>query len=632
MNSILIVPAFIIMSGIAIIFATSLKLKMNEGMMLSAAFITLVMWIFGLFSAFDAGVIILCILGVVGCFLLIILICSKRATDMLNPAYFALLVIFISSIILYYGDFIQHIDELHQWALAVKHMLNSGNLPKGPDYLGDSHQLIGTSLFILFFQKITGYNESYMYVSAAFLSFLGFLLPFSNVQKKEWYKIVVYVLLLYVMIYPLYRYGFKNLYVDMPVISWTSGTALYFIMRDKKKKLSNTVLMISSITMIFFFKLYVGLLLDLFLLMLIVCGFIEDRYEKASDIKKKDFVIKWTLAAITLCIATILGVFLLIVYFTKNGVIDSSYIATVTKAYFKSFFTETINQRSSYHVRPVMILLAIGLVIAFRFRINKGKNSAGDKLVIASAGLFGTGYIVALWLAYLLIFNSAESAQAFGAPRYFSTMLTMLITFFIAEFMLNTRSVIINNKHVPGMTVQMVFATVLLLFFMLGVNKKFIADSTAYCDSSLSSYEVMMKAHKHIAKIENILTENDRVYMLHQGADLTTLNNKSQFPQNMALYYLGNQVNNCLYQPWKLFEGGSYVAITKTDLFTIDNLPGYLAEGGYTYLWIFRSDDYIKEKLPTVIKVDGGVKNASLYRIIYENGNVSELEYVCKLN
>ena len=37
--------------------------------------------------------------------------------------------VFFSCLFLYYNDFIQHTDEFHQWAAAVKYMLEKDKLP-----------------------------------------------------------------------------------------------------------------------------------------------------------------------------------------------------------------------------------------------------------------------------------------------------------------------------------------------------------------------------------------------------------------------------------------------------------------------------------------------------------------------
>ena len=63
---------------------------------------------------------------------------------------------------------------------------------------------------------------------------------------------------------------------------------------------------------------------------------------------------------------------------------------------------------------------------------------------------------------------------------------------------------------------------------------------------------------------------------------------------------------------------------------TLQELPNIWAQNGYTYLWVYETDEYLTEEMPNVILCDE-MESASLYRIIYENGMATELEYVCSL-
>ena len=82
-----------------------------------------------------------------------------------------------------------------------------------------------TSLFHLFFQKFTGYSEQGMYVSSFLLMWIGFLLPFSEYTRKDWKKLVFYIVLVYIALFSLYTYGVKSLYVDVPTAARAGGLA-----------------------------------------------------------------------------------------------------------------------------------------------------------------------------------------------------------------------------------------------------------------------------------------------------------------------------------------------------------------------------------------------------------------------
>ncbi|MCR5102168.1 MAG: hypothetical protein K6B41_12495 [Butyrivibrio sp.] len=631
MSVFMMIVSFLIMAGIASAATKLTKCVMAEGFVFSAMTITFIMWVTGILSCFNVGIYIVVALGVIG--YAVSFYHSNDYKKYIEPAFVVLFAIFVGSLVLYHNDFIQHIDELHQWALVVKHMLYTGTMPGALEYAGDAHQLIGTSLFILFFQKMGGYNEGHMYVASAFLCFIGFLLPFGRIKKEKAHKIVLYVIFLYLSIYPLYRYGFKSLYVDLAPMAWTAGISLFWILRDKEKRIVNTFLLIGSMVMIYSFKLYVGAMLDMFVLLIVICDLFCERYSKLEEDSRK----KWKKGLVIFISAGVVvfigAVMFLINYQITNNRISTEQLSVITSAYITSFFTSVINSRSLYHIRPAVIILMIALVLFVQHKVSDKSNVFYNRMIALSMGLFAFAFLVVLWLAYLFVFNAFESSQAFGSQRYFSIMLTMLFMFAVSRLILSRDDVLISIKGLKRKyTVQTIFMFVSIAVFLVGVNKKFIADSSTFCTSSISSYGVIKKAQKHIAKVQDILMPEDKVFMVHQGADLETLNNKAQYPQNMALYYFGWQVNNCLYQPWKFTPKGSYVAITETDLFTIENLPQFLTEGGYTYFWVFKSDEYLEDQLPKVMDIEGGkVINSSLYKIEYVNGVAVGLKYVVKL-
>ena len=628
MSYIMMLLAFLVMSGIAAILSRILGAKMSESMTLSASMIVLVLWITGKVSDFRLGIAILSIAGIIGIFAAVF---DKKTRQSINAAYIVLALIFGFSMALYYNDFIQHIDELHQWALVVKHMLVTQKLPVNGEFLGDSNQLIGTSLFIVFFQLISGYNESFMYVAAAFLCFLGFLLPFSYCKKSEAYKIILYVAFLYLSIYPLYIYGFKSLYVDLATMSWTCGISVYWLKRDRDKRIKNIVILLAGMAMIFFFKVYVGLLLDFFVVLTVIGDWVYSNYSKSDELTKRKWIKGFGITVFGLiCIALIL-LFAVVSHYYKIGLISKYKLISITKGYVYSFIFDIINTRALYRISPVAVLLLAIVVFLMHYVCVSKEDRVKKGILFVLSCVFLAGYMVALWLAYLIVFNSAESAQLFAIQRYFSIALTMVFMFEVAGFITESSQRSLFRFKKLEIITQDALLVFLVIVFAFGINKNYLADSSSLYRENIKSYKVINKTRQQLLKISDIIGTDDKVFMLNQGADLSELNNKAQVPQNMALYYLGNQVNNCLYQPWKLTEGGSYVALVENNLFSINDLQVYLTAGGYTYFWIYKTDKYLKENLPQVLSVDE-VQSASLYRIIYEDNGASRLELVSILD
>ena len=108
-----------------------------------------------------------------------------------------------------------------------------------------------------------------------------------------------------------------------------------------------------------------------------------------------------------------------------------------------------------------------------------------------------------------------------------------------------------------------------------------------------------------------MISDEDKVYMLAQKG-------KSEYAGAAALYYLGELVSNYTSELWKFIEDGNVTRMSEREKPGIGNLPELLAEGGYTYLWICNTDEYLMEELLEAFECEDEIMNGKLYRIIYE--------------
>ena len=236
--------AFFVLCGVVLFFRNVLRVNMGEGMFLSVPLIALFFSLSSMAGTFTYGLYGIFAVSAVG-FILCLAQAIRRkrsagtaavSASILSPVFICLFLLYLFWLVILYNDFIQHIDELHQWAAAVKYMLTRDQMPTGGDFIGgEGHYAFATSLFHLFFQKFTGYNEQTMYVSASLLMWIGFLLPFSDCERKDWKKIAVYTGIMYIALFTLYSQGSKSLYVDLPTAAWAGGLAGWWMNRRKKE-------------------------------------------------------------------------------------------------------------------------------------------------------------------------------------------------------------------------------------------------------------------------------------------------------------------------------------------------------------------------------------------------------------
>ncbi len=653
MNFVWMMLAFLIFSGVVLFFCDTLKVNMGEGLILSSSCIVLVLFLSSLAAGtFTCGMYVIFFLAAVGG----ILWCvgksglpavlgrlparaerEESAGAGISPAYLLLLALYVGWLVLLYHDFIQHIDELHQWAAAVRYMLEKDKMPTGYDFIGGGGQYgFATSLFHLFFQKISGYNEQNMYISSMMLSWIGFLLPFSGYGRKEWKKVVLYAAIVYIGLFTLYIYGPKSIYVDVPTAAWAGGLAGWWTERRKKK--TDYLVACSGLVMLHFFKQSAGLLMAvLALIFMIVHTLVVENgylYNKKNGMKRLTVlsVCTWGLvfagSLVLYAVAVNLhaegghwaiagismpdGLGNMFTYVQLSG--EKAF--KILNVYMTKLLGEPMASKSSLRIPVVPFVLSVLILLeACGDLFNKKQEYTVYIYYVVFASL---SYFAALYFSYVFMFASELGTDLRSVRRYFSIYALFLFVFLL--------TVLLQKKQARNEYIRKYLASGILLFFALGLNNSFLPNATAVDKENISSYSKIEKTVSQISQLNGILGEDDKVYYICQytgnlsGAELYNAT---------ALYYLEDQISNYLAFPWRFTPEGSNIRIENSDI-TIEALPDLLAQNGFTYLWIFKNDNYLAEELPKVLRC-GEVRKKSLYRIIYEDGKAVGLEHVQEL-
>ena len=231
--------------------------------------------------------------------------------------------------------------------------------------------------------------------------------------------------------------------------------------------------------------------------------------------------------------------------------------------------------------------------------------------------LMSLSYCAILFFSYIFLFAYKLSVTTRSSTRYFSAIFWLMIILTLFLQSLNGKREFVRKYLVLG----------LLLLFSLGLNAKYIPNMTALGKEEVTGYEDIQTAKARAKEIEPMLGENDKIYFIYQfsgddpgAADLVN---------NSVLYYFETQISNYGYQAWHFYEGGCNVAIEDFASPTLNDLPAMLTSGGYTYVWIYRSDKYLREMLPRIMECE--TQDSGLYRVIYKDGIATGLELVKNL-
>lgn len=620
MNLVLMLAAFLAILGVALAFQGTLKTNIGEGMFLSVALIVLCLFLGGLAENFSYGMYLIFAISAVG-WLVTAYRAIKDGRQVLvfcrAPYFIIVACFFLFCLFAYHNDFIQHIDEFHHWAYAVKYMLEHNMTANHSALFGTTHPY-AASLFYLFFQKITGYREQNMYVASSLLVWIGLMLPFSECRREEWKKALLYALIMYFGLYSLYSYGIKNLYVDLPVCAWAGGLAGWWMNRVKKK--SNLMVLLSGLVMIWYFKWQAGPLIAVFALAFIVVHtiFIEKDIQVDEALRRKilrtviaaGVLLVIATAAAGICLLKVPNVRTAVAQLTGNG-LSAERIKNTVSTFVTAVVGRPLASKSDLKIAFVPFLVGIGVLMKLDADMHgeKSRYKVYLQYELASAAFF----MAVLLFAFLSLFNADEADRMAGAPRYFS-----LYAIYIAVIALTW---LMQSVKTENARKQEYLALGLLLIFLSGLNQKFIPNVTSLNSTEVKGYKEITNSRKQAGKIEKELTAADRVYFLDQKG-------KNEFAKTTALYYLEEQVSNYIVEPWKFTPEGNMTRLTAQETPGITELPRLLAEGGYTYLWVYKTDDYLKEELPEVLTCEDEIESGTLYRVVYADGSAVGLENV----
>lgn len=649
--------AFVVMSGIVLFIKNLLNINMGEGIFLSVAVIAGLFAMSSLSGTFLYGfyaIIVITCLGVALWIVQSVRGCTMSLKSVCSPVFIILLLMYLCWLVFLHNDFIQHVDELHHWAAGVKYMVNKDAMPTGNDFVaGAGNYAWATTLFHLFFQKFTGYNEQSMYVSASLLMWIGFLLPFSEYQWKDWKKIVMYVAIVYIGLYTLYSYGPKSLYVDVPTAAWAGGLAAWWTRRKRKK--SDYLIAASGLIMLHFFKASAGLLMAVFVLffMILYTFAIEKGYlYKQNSMKLLRGGTGILCGLVLLGSVAILGVVYSIQPYETvteetmenlpendmerwaiagkklpDGISSQINVVQLSRtkvkktfgAFMTTVFGSPLASRSNWDLAFLPCIL--GILILFKVYGDIYEEKEKSQLYLMYSGFTVLAYSAAVYFSYILMFAYELSIEMRSASRYFSICSIFLLIILLSE-LLQPESA--KNENVREYTLLGI-----LLFFALGLNANFVPNATAINKEKISGYDKIHDTFLQVNQIQEMISDTDKVYYLcQQPADSLS---GAELYNCTALYYLEEQVSNYLAMPWKFTSTGCNIRLEEFDT-SIADFPALLAQGGYTYVWVHTTNQYLTRELPLVLPCDKEVSNGCFYRVVYENGSPIYLEFVQDLD
>ena len=626
----MMIAGLLLLVGMAMFYYTFLKVASGEGMALSVITVALTLYLAGLYTRFVTGIWVCGVLGAAG--LLGYVFVCKRKRAFWSVSLVLTCVLFLGSTLAFHWAFIQNIDDLHQWAAAVRYMLVKDMLPVSGDFLGTASIPMYTSTFHLFFQLLGGYHEGNMYASAVLLSAAPLMLPLSGLSWKDWKKAVLYTGLIYLGFYSLYVHPYKSLYVDLPSAAWSAGLCLWWYQSSHEEERSlkrECIVLIPSLWFLTQIKWGVGLLLAAFFLGFMILNELEIiGFQKLFDVLKRYWKV--------ICAVLVLGAAAMLLMYRWKG---TSFIPLKLEGLMEALTfssekarlsaislwektgTKVLNSASRWRVTTgpcVAVMTALFLLTSF---LQEGRK----RVLFLYAGIYGAvcfaAYMAVLYVTYVSTFSYDESITSAACHRYFSIIVLYL---FIQLAGLSVLTYSGDARQKRGLQAILLCGC---LFVCGGVNGKFLSRCSSLDNKNVGYYKDFTRMKKSLKKLNKLIGEDDRVYFLAQGMSLEKLN---EIPLTVILYYETDRVSNYMRLPWKFYEGGCLRFVRNDDI-TIDEFPEILKEGEFTYIWIYQKDEYLEEQFEELFSQEE-LSDQGLYRIGFDpEGQPVSLEFVDKI-
>ena len=260
-----------------------------------------------------------------------------------------------------------------------------------------------------------------------------------------------------------------------------------------------------------------------------------------------------------------------------------------TSKYIESIFDRTtITERNLTIITSTLLIISINIYVYKKMKDETIKKKY--KYYSIMLYIFGFLYLIYMLFVYLFLFNDEETMAFSSFERYFGTIFLGLVMFHIWIG-------IEEQKQISTTNISIILCIILIFLPVQTIEEKIINGNREKIIAITDR-----KTYTKILNYKEKKSMNDKIYYI----DTT---------ENTAKYSL--QIMKYQMLPIKI-DSESIVLDTK-------ELKEIWEENGYTYLYIQKANDLIKEKFRQDFSEE--LEDRTMYRIMYE-GEMIKLEKV----
>ncbi len=618
--NLLIIFTFIILN--ALFWKQVFGMLAEESLAMSACVIMIIVFFCGIVGRANYAFIVLGVLGILGlvCFAFNFSLYEKsretilqRGISFFSPSIVVLVLLFIYAVVAFKGALFTYPDELYQWGPSVKYITETGKLPFGSDFTGESITLSTATMFQYIWVGLVPFIERNCFVGNFMLTMIPIFLPFSGCGWRNWKRVFLYSGIIFLTINVFSYVKYYTLLQDIVLPFWVGGCIAWLLW--KKEKALRWELILPAIMCIGAMKSMVGPLFSCILVVVILIRQVIV-YEPTS--------IK------ALVKARILGLAVLTVF--SMFFFSIAWSAVIQQNVYDRFITYNPNDKNaveiitsvlnyvftiiSGNVRAfpfISFFMLFIIVLAAAYKLPKFfQNEKNKKLFTIVFSLYGIGFIGYLFVmlyAYFYVFGSSDSELAAGLDRYFA--------YYMLLYPIPLLSVLFMPEKFKEFKCLGALKTIILIALIFGTGGSFVGKVSTINQNADGNYQRRLEIKEYVQCLNEMTQGEGKIFLL----GTITANDSKILSFELGDRYIWNE--DC----YKMYNRSVQDLKTYCD---VETYPELLDVLGYDYLWCYGMPEDNLEVLRYVYGLSD-LEAGAVYRIDRANGEI-QFTYVDNLN
>ena len=600
---------FFIITSISIVISIKLKIRTEQAIPITVIGLIVLTYLTGIIGNLLIGIYLIILLSIISIIYVIYYFIRNKEKikeilkQYITPGIIIYGCICILFVILNSNRIFNNYDEFNHWALIVKDMYLNNNFAFKREVVTSFNEYPPfTALFEYILLKFSSsYSEDTIIIANNILA-ISLMMPIF--KKLNWNKSIKWVSIIFPVVFIIPLIIYNDFYFDI-LVDGLIGIFIAYILyqwftNEENKLYRNISTGLGMIGLNLIKSTGIGIVTILTIIILIDC--IRTKVARKSN-DKRDIL---TILVIFIIASSLLGLWTSNIKKNnqeKNWNIDNINFKNIIEVlkgnepndregivnkYIERIITkDTITEKNLTVLTSTIFILVINVYIYIKIGSENKK-----KYLYYSIGLYILEfiYITYMLLAYLFLFNSGESTGFASFDRYYGTIFLGMLLFHVLigiEYM----------KKIDLKTIIIILGIIMIFLPIETIEEKFVNASQDKIDAI-----VQRKTYIKILDYKNILTEDDKIYFID-----TASSNLQYSLQIMKYQMLPIKIDN---------EG----IMSDTE-----NLKEILREYNYTYIYVQKANDFIKQKFQQEFLE--AIEDETMYQIIYEN-EIIKLEKV----